>query len=134
MKVFRIPLYTFAQAGPAQDFLVIPSDWDEWVETTINPIQRKGAFAIQIRGDSLSPVAENGDIVIAQQGLYPGPRDYVVAYIEDEGAVFKRLEYVGGDPENGARLVSMNPDYPSKVYRRDKLIWMWRVIKIEKIL
>jgi hypothetical protein len=86
VDLFRIPKFTLAQAGAARDFYLVPPEWEDWVLTTIDADKVRGAFAVEISGDSMEPLVSSGDIIIAQAGLTPGPGDHVVAYIEDDGA------------------------------------------------
>ena len=124
----EIPLISWAQAGVATEFEEIPEDWQERVAL---PVSDPRAFAIQLRGDSMEPRFQDGDIAVLLPGTAARNGDLVVANIKEEGFAFKILNLVGGDPEH-IRLTSYNSVYSPMDYPRTKFHWIYPVDSVTK--
>ncbi|GAA6553195.1 S24 family peptidase [Klebsiella pneumoniae] len=72
-----------------------------------------GTFALKVRGKSMEPEFKEGDTIIVDPDLCPGPGDYVVAKNGSEYATFKkyRARGVNEDGEEVFELVPLNPDF-----------------------
>lgn len=64
-------------------------------------------FALQIQGDSMEPKISNGDVVIVRQQDDAEAGDTVIALINGDDAVCKRLRKY----KEGLELISTNPSY-----------------------
>lgn len=64
-------------------------------------------FALQIQGDSMEPKISNGDVVIVRQQDDAETGDTVIALINGDDAVCKRLRKY----KEGLELISTNPSY-----------------------
>lgn len=64
-------------------------------------------FALQIKGDSMEPKISNGDVVIVRQQDDAETGDTVIALINGDDAVCKRLRKY----KEGLELISTNPSY-----------------------
>lgn len=111
----QIPLISYVRAGnwagigdPFQ-----PNDAHDWLMTDLDISE--GAFALEIKGDSMLPEFNPGDRVIIDPAIKPQPGDYVVAKNGEEEATFKkyRLRSVNEQGVEVFELVPLNPDYPS---------------------
>lgn len=111
----QIPLISYVRAGlwagavdPFQ-----PNDAHEWLMTDLDISD--GAFALEIKGDSMLPDFQPGDRVIIDPSVRPQPGDYVVAKNGEEEATFKkyRLRSINEQGVEVFELVPLNPDYPS---------------------
>lgn len=72
-----------------------------------------GTFALKVRGKSMEPEFKEGDIIVVDPNLSPGPGDYVVAKNGSECATFKKYR-ARGINENGEdvfELVPLNSDF-----------------------
>lgn len=84
------------------DYEEIPQSW-----------QNQGEFfALKIKGDSMEPRMESGDVVIVKQQSDANSGDTVIVLVNGDDATCKRLEKT----ENGIMLVSTNPKYPPMFY------------------
>ena len=72
-----------------------------------------GTFALKVRGKSMEPEFKEGDTIIVDPDLCPGPGDYVVAKNGSEYATFKkyRARGVNEDGEEVFELAPLNPDF-----------------------
>ena len=109
----RIPLISFVQAGQ----LTNPGDLiaDEYVICYGDASPT--AFALRVKGDSMTPIFDEGDIVIVDDQKAPTVGSYVVASSEldaMEEATIKRY-YIAGYDEHGREIFELrpvNPNYP----------------------
>jgi SOS-response transcriptional repressor LexA len=111
----QIPLISYVHAGHwagAVDAFQ-PNDAHDWLVTDLD--LSEGAFALEIKGDSMLPDFSPGDRVIIDPDIQPQPGDYVVAKNGEDEATFKkyRLRSINDQGEPVFELVPLNPDYPS---------------------
>ena len=111
----QIPLISYVHAGlwvgavdPFQ-----PNDAHDWLVTDLE--LSEGAFALEIKGDSMQPDFKPGDRVIIDPGISPQPGDFVVAKNGNEEATFKKYRPRGMDASGNVvfELVPLNEDYPT---------------------
>ncbi|KAJ8740021.1 helix-turn-helix domain-containing protein [Aeromonas veronii] len=112
----RIPVLSYVQAGHWQGMCEQAVDFDgniEYVSASVD-IGPCG-FGLWLRGNSMTPFFNEGDLVIIDPDEQPRPGDYVVAKNGGEEATFKKYRPRGID-ENGKEvfeLVPLNDDYPT---------------------
>ena len=88
----RVPLISWVQAGKKQAVIDAyqPGAADEWEEYAV-PVS-KNAFALRVRGDSMTPDFPEGTIIIIDPEVPAKSGDYVVVRFQDtDEATFKRL-------------------------------------------
>lgn len=111
----RVPLINYVQAGAWTGVVdpYQPNDAHEWLMTDLE--LSDGAFALEIKGDSMLPDFQPGDRVIIDPSVRPQPGDYVVAKNGEEESTFKkyRLRSINDHGTEVFELVPLNPDYPS---------------------
>lgn len=111
----RIPLISYVQAGVWTGVVdnYQPGDAEDFLLTDME--LSGGAFALEIKGDSMLPEFKQGDRVIIDPNVMPQPGDFVVAKNGDEEATFKkyRPRGVNDGGETVFELVPLNDDYPS---------------------
>lgn len=80
----------------------------DWEEISGEMALNGEYFALQIKGDSMEPRMESGDVVIVRQQEDADSGDYVIALVNGDDAVCKKLmKYEDGS----IALVSLNPAY-----------------------
>lgn len=100
----RIPVLGRVAAGlpiEAQEEIL------DWEEITGDMALDGEYFALQIKGDSMEPRMRNGDVVIVRQQEDADDGDTVIALVNGNDAVCKRLKKY----QDGIALVSTNPAY-----------------------
>ena len=90
------------------DYEEVPQSWENQGEF----------FALKIKGDSMEPRMESGDVVIVKQQSDANSGDTVIVLVNGDDATCKRLEKT----ENGIMLVSNNPKYPPMFYSNDEIV------------
>lgn len=90
------------------DYEEVPISW-----------QNQGEFfALRIKGDSMQPRMESGDVVIVKQQSDANSGDTVIALVNGDDATCKRLEKT----DNGIMLVSTNPKYPPMFFSKEDIV------------
>ena len=89
------------------DYEEVPQSWENQGEF----------FALKIKGDSMEPRMESGDVVIVKQQSDANSGDTVIVLVNGDDATCKRLQKT----ENGIMLVSTNPKYPPMFYSTEDI-------------
>ena len=84
------------------DYEEIPQSWENQGEF----------FGLRIKGDSMQPKMDDGDVVIVRQQSDANSGDTVIALVNGDDATCKKLQKT----DNGIMLVSTNPKYPPMFY------------------
>lgn len=74
-------------------------------------------FALRIKGDSMQPKMDDGDVVIVKQQSDANSGDTVIALVNGDEATCKKLQKT----ENGIMLVSTNPDYLPMFFTNEEI-------------
>ena len=74
-------------------------------------------FALRIKGDSMQPKIDDGDVVIVRQQSDANSGDTVIALVNGDDATCKKLQKT----ENGIMLVSTNPNYLPMFYSNEEI-------------
>lgn len=110
----RIPILSYVQAGQWREMCDQATAFDgnvEYVSASVD-IGPCG-FGLWLRGDSMTPLFNEGDLVIIDPDEAPRPGDYVVATNGSNEATFKKYR-ARGEYENGQprfELVPLNEDH-----------------------
>lgn len=113
--VRMVPLYESVAAGfgayaDSSAVGIIPccieSDWEA-----------ENSIGIKVKGDSMYPKIEDGDIVVVCKDMDYDDGQIVVARIDDDDAVVKRIHLYP------TRLVleSINPEYQDRIFEREEM-------------
>lgn len=112
----RIPILSYVQAGNWREICEQATTFDGNVEYVTASVDiGPCGFGLWIRGRSMTPMFNEGDLVIIDPDEQPRPGDYVVAKNGSEEATFKKYRPRGID-ENGQEvfeLVPLNDDFPT---------------------
>ena len=112
----RIPILSYVQAGNWREMCEQATTFDGNVEYVTASVDiGPCGFGLWIRGHSMTPMFNEGDLVIIDPDEQPRPGDYVVAKNGSEEATFKKYRPRGID-ENGQEvfeLVPLNDDFPT---------------------
>lgn len=110
----RIPILSYVQAGQWREMCDQATAFDgnvEYVSASVD-IGPCG-FGLWLRGDSMTPLFNEGDLVIIDPDEHPRPGDYVIATNGSNEATFKKYR-ARGEYENGQprfELVPLNEDH-----------------------
>lgn len=111
----RVPILSYVQAGNWREMCEQATTFDGNVEYVTASVDiGPCGFGLWLRGNSMSPQFNEGDLVIVDPDEQPRPGDFVVAKNGSDEATFKKYRPRGID-ENGQEvfeLVPLNDDYP----------------------
>lgn len=112
----RIPIISYVQAGNWREVCEQATTFDGNVEYVTSSVDiGPCGFGLWLRGNSMTPLFNEGDLVIIDPDEQPRPGDYVVAKNGSEEATFKKYRPRGID-ESGQEvfeLVPLNDDFPT---------------------
>jgi repressor LexA len=94
---------------------------------TVDDVRDPNAFALEVKGNSMAPRIENGDIIVVTPKLEVRSGDICVVRVEEEDTV--KLVKID---EQFVHLIPLNPEYEPMVVRKRDVSFMWRVIKVIK--
>ncbi len=120
------PLIGLAQAGEAGFFddagFAVGAGWDE---IDLLAGADENSYALEISGDSMSPLYRDGDIVIVSPSAPVRRGDRVVVKTTAGEIMAKELKR---QTARSIELRSINPAYPDRVISRDDLSWIARIL------
>jgi repressor LexA len=103
----------------------------EFVERyiTVDNLKDRDAFALVVKGKSMSPKIEDGDIVVVSPHQDVRSGDICVIRVNDED-VLKKVKI----DEQYIHLIPLNPDFDPVTVRKRDVSFVWKVIRVIKSL
>ena len=125
-QLVELPLISAVPAGKVAT-MFHPDYADHFV--TVDDVKDAGAFALKVKGNSMSPRIEDGDIVIVspQQEAHNG--DICVVRVNDEDTL-KKVKFEG----SYIHLIPLNPDFEPMTVKKKDVNFVWKVVKLIKEL
>ena len=125
-RMAELPLVSSVPAGKVST-MFHPDYVDDYV--TVDDVKDTGAFALKVKGNSMSPRIEDGDIVIVspQQEAHNG--DICVVRVNEEDTL-KKVKFEG----NYLHLIPLNPEFEPVTVKRKDVNFVWKVVKLIKEL
>jgi len=126
VTLVEIPLLSSVPAGKT-NAMFYPDHVDRFV--TVDNLKDRNAFALVVKGNSMSPKIEDGDIVVIspQQEVRSG--DICVIRVNDED-VLKKIKI----DEQYVHLIPLNTDFEPLSVRKKDISFMGKVVKVIKNL
>lgn len=100
----RIPVLGRVAAGIPITAIEETIDWEEIPRSMANTGE---FFGLKIKGDSMSPVIQDGYNVIIRKQSYADDGDIVIALVNGEDGICKKFKRT----KDGIFLISLNPSY-----------------------
>jgi repressor LexA len=94
---------------------------------TVDDIKDTNAFALEVKGNSMAPRIEDGDIIVVSPKLEARTGDICVVRVSDEDTV-KRVKI----EDQFIHLIPLNPEYEPMAVRKKDVAFVWRVVKVIK--
>ena len=113
-KGVKIPVLGRVAAGVPIEMIEDVLDYEEISE---DMAKHGEYFALKIQGDSMTPRICNNDVVIVRQQDDAENGDIVIAAINGDDAVCKRLQKYN----DGIALISLNPQYDPIYLKKDEI-------------
>jgi repressor LexA len=126
IRLVDLPLISSVPAGKVAT-LFHPDYVDDYV--TVDDIKDPQAFALRVKGQSMSPRVEDGDIVIVSPQQEPRNGDICVIRVNEEDTL-KKVKFEG----NYIHLIPLNPEFEPVTVKRKDVNFVWKVVKLIKEL
>lgn len=112
-NVGLVPLISWVTAGMMYEAIdnLAPGDAEEWIESPFP--HSRSTFCLKLRGLSMWPDYQDGEIIQVDPDVGPKHNDDVVVRTPDGKATFKRLQVT----EDDQFLVALNPEFPERIIR-----------------
>ena len=122
----RIPVIGYAQAGAAGYFddagYPAGAGWDE---VEFPGLEDRGAYALEISGDSMEPVFRDGDVIIVSPAASIRRGDRIVVRTRSGEVMAKELARMTA---TRMELRSLNPAHPDRVVENAEVEWKARIV------
>lgn len=126
--LYNVPIFESASAGfgaaainDIVDYIALPFRTKAEADETL---------CIRVKGDSMSPKIEDGDLIQVQKQTSVDSGDVAVVLIDGEEGLVKKVEY---DKEY-IKLISFNPYYPPIEFKGKDVLRISVVGKVKKII
>lgn len=126
--LYNVPIFESASAGfgvaainDIVDYIALPFRTKAEADETL---------CIRVKGDSMSPKIEDGDLIQVQKQTSVDSGDVAVVLIDSEEGLVKKVEY---DKEY-IKLISFNPYYPPIEFKGKDVLRISVVGKVKKII
>lgn len=126
MQLVDLPLISAVPAGKVAT-MFHPDYVDDYV--TVDGVKDPQAFALKVKGNSMAPRIEDGDVVVVspQQEVRNG--DICVVRVDGEDTL-KRVKFEG----NYIHLIPLNPEFEPVTVKKKDVDFVWKVVKLIKEL
>jgi len=121
-----LPLVSAVPAGKVST-IFHPDYVDDYV--TVHDVKDPQAFALKVKGNSMAPRIEDGDVVIVSPQEEARSGDICVVRVNGEDTL-KKVKFEG----NYIHLVPLNPDFDPLTVKRKDVNFAWKVVKLIKEL
>ncbi len=125
-RLAELPLVSSVPAGKVST-MFHPDHVDNYV--TVDDVKDPGAFALKVKGNSMAPRIEDGDVVIVSPAQEPRNGDVCVVRVNEEDTL-KKVKFEG----NYIHLIPLNPDFEPVTVKRKDVNFVWKVVKLIKEL
>ena len=114
-KGVKIPVLGSVAAGVP---ITAVSDIEDYEEITQEMARQGEFFALKIKGDSMSPLIRDGNIVIVRKQAYIDTGDVAVVLVNGDEATVKEIKKT----KEGITLIGWNPSvYTPKFYSKEEI-------------
>lgn len=126
VSLMKIPLLSSVPAGKTAA-MFHPEHAERYI--TVDNVKDPAAFALVVKGNSMSPKIEDGDIVVVGPQQEPRSGDICVVRVQDED-VLKKIKFEG----DSIHLIPLNPEFHTVTVRKSDVMFVWKVVRVIKNL
>jgi repressor LexA len=126
VNLVEIPLLSSVPAGRTAA-IFHPEHVERYV--TVDNLNDSGAFALTVKGSSMSPKIEDGDIVVVSPQREARSGDICVVRVNEEDV----LKMVKFDSEH-IHLIPLNTEFDPLTVRKRDITFIWKVVRVIKNL
>jgi repressor LexA len=126
VDLISLPLLASVPGG-VPNLIFHPDHVERYI--TVDDVRDPNAFALEVKGNSMAPRIEDGDIIVVSPKLETRSGDICVVRVQEEDTV-KRVKV----EEQFVHLIPLNPEFEPMAVRKRDVTFMWRVVKVIKSL
>lgn len=127
-KIYKIPVFETVSAGFGA---YASNEIMGYIPLVIdNPYDAEETIGIRVKGDSMYPKIENGDIIIVRKQESVDSGSIAVLLLDGEEGLVKKVEY-GPD---WIELHSLNPEYMTRRFEGEEVLRLRVVGKVLKVV
>lgn len=126
VDLVSLPLLSSVPGG-APSMIFHPDYVERYI--SVDDVRDSQAFALEVKGNSMAPRIEDGDIIVVSPRLQAKSGDICVVRINDEDTV-KRVKI----EDHTIYLIPLNPDYEPMAVKKKDVTFVWKVVKVIKSL
>src|SRR3972149_2748564 len=126
VELVRLPLLSSVPGG-APSLIFHPDYVEKYI--TVDDMRDPNAFALEVKGNSMAPRIEDGDIIVVSPRLEARSGDICVVRINEEDTV-KRIKI----EEQFLHLIPLNPEFEPWIVKKKDVTFIWKVVKVIKNL
>jgi repressor LexA len=126
MRLADLPLVSSVPAGKVAT-MFHPDYVEDYV--TVDDVKDTGAFALKVKGNSMAPRIEDGDVVVVSPQAEARTGDICVVRVNEEDTL-KKVKFEG----NYVHLIPLNPEFEPVTVKKKDVNFVWKVIKLIKEL
>ncbi len=126
VDLVTLPLLSSVPGGAPS--LIFHPDYVE-KHITVDDVHDTSAFALEVKGNSMAPKIEDGDIIVVSPRFDPRSGDICVVRVNDEDTV-KRVKI----EDQLIYLIPLNPEYEPMAVKKKDVSFLWKVVKVIKNL
>lgn len=127
-KIYKIPVFASVSAGfgtYAEDNII------DFIPLVIdNPYDVEDTIAIRVKGDSMYPKIEDGDLIVVRRQESVDSGDVAVMLLDGDEGLVKRVIY----GETWIELHSFNPEYKTRRFDNEEVLRLRVVGKVLKVV
>jgi repressor LexA len=125
-KLVELPLLSSVPAGKVAT--IFHPDYTDDVVTT-EDVRDPEAFALTVKGHSMSPRIEDGDVVIVSPRQESRSGDICVIRVNGEDTL-KKVKFEG----NYVHMIPLNPEFEPVTVKKRDVNFVWKVVRLMKQL
>jgi repressor LexA len=125
-RLAELPVVSSVPAGK-----VATTFHPDYVDTyvTVDDVRDPGAFALKVKGNSMAPRIEDGDIVVVSPQSEARTGDICVVRVREEDTL-KKVKFEG----TYLHLIPLNPEFEPVTVKKRDVNFVWKVVKLIKEL
>lgn len=123
-NIYKIPVFETVSAGFGA---YASNEIVDYIPVLINnPYDVDYTIAIRVKGDSMYPKIEDGDIIIVRKQTSVDSGDVAVLLLDDEEGLVKKVMY----GKDWIELISINPEYKTRRFEKEEVLRLRVVGKV----
>lgn len=123
-NIYKIPVFETVSAGFGA---YASNEVIDYIPVLINnPYDVKSTIAIKVKGDSMYPKIEDGDVIIVRKQTSVDSGDIAVLLLDNEEGLVKKVMY----GKDWIELISINPEYKTRRFEKEEVLRLRVVGKV----